>query len=582
MDREARRKFEAYRRSTGPIENTVIDDLNHGELDRAGFIRRGAMFGLSASVLSTALVAAGEAPVAFAHGTAKAPPKAKPVKGGRLRVAFTPPTQPVDDPFKIVTGASTVAGVVGEYLMRVQTDLTLAPQLGVAWKPNADASAWTVNLRPGVKFQNGLNNPGKNLAPEDVVATWKRLADPSSGSQAISSTRGVLTSDGIVPGPRGDQVTFNLQTPTASFPYIMGSNTYQAIILPSTYQLGSFVKHPQTTGAFQLTDYVPGPGGHATYDRNPNWWGGTVWLDGVDATLYSDPAATNLALLGGNLDLLAGINRTVNAGVFNNPQFTIQQAKSGGHQEFAIRVDNGKPWNDPRVRRALALSIDRPGMIKTLWGGYADLGNDSPFAPVYPSTTPPPAVPQRVKNVKMAKQLLAAAGYANGLPSTYDWTVAQELNSPDFAQIVQQQAKEVGINLNLKTESTSIYYGGSQTGPPNGWGNTPWLNDPLTITGWGARAVPNVFLTSALQTGGVWNESHYSNPKFDAAVKSYLAAVALSDQRKYSKVLETILLNDTPTIYANFFNVIAAQTKKVNNYTLSTGATWYSNVWLSP
>jgi peptide/nickel transport system substrate-binding protein len=578
MDREARRKFEAYRRSAGPIENSVIDDLNGGEVDRAGFIRRGAMFGLSASVLSSALIAAGEAPVAFAKNA----PKAKPVKGGRLRVAFTPPTQPVDDPFKIVTGASTVAGVPGEYLMRVQTDLTLAPQLAVAWTPNKDGSAWTVKLRPNVKFQNGVNQAGKNLAPEDVVATWKRLADPTTGSQAISSTKGILDPSGVVAGPAGDQVTFNLLQPTASFPYILGSNTYQAIILPSTYQLGTYVKKPQTTGAFQLTDYVPGPGGHATYERNPNWWGGTVWLDGVDATLYSDPAATNLALLSGNIDLLAGINRSVNAGVFNNPKFNISQAKSGGHTEFCIRVDNGKPFNDPRVRRALALSLDRPGLIKTLWGGYADLGNDSPFAPVYPSTTPPPAVPQRAKNVKQAKQLLAAAGYANGLPGTYDWTVAQESNSPDYAQVVQQSAKEVGINLNLKTESTSIYYGGSQTGPPNGWGATPWLNDPLTLTGWGARAVPNVFLTSGLQTGGVWNAPHYSNPKFDSTLKSYIGAVALSDQRKYSKQLELILLNDTPTIFAWFSNVVAATTKNVNNYTLSTGATWYSNVWLTP
>jgi peptide/nickel transport system substrate-binding protein len=421
---------------------------------------------------------------------------------------------------------------------------------------------------------------GKTLAPEDVVATWKRLADPSSGSQAISSTKGVLSSDGVVAGPRGDQVTFNLQTPTASFPYIMGSNTYQAIILPSTYQLGSFVKKPQTTGAFQLVEYVPGPGGHAKYEKNPNWWGGRVPLDGIDAGLYSDPAALNLAMLGGQIDLLAGLSASANAGLFNNPKFNILAAKSGGHVQFAMRVDADHPFKDARVRTALALSLDRPALIKALYGtGNADLGNDSPFAPVYPSTSP--GVPQRHKDVKAAKQLLAAAGFASGLPGSYVLTVPIEGVSPQFAEIIQAGAKEVGINLTLKTESTSVFYGGSQTGPPTGWGTTPWLNDPLTLTGWGARAVPNVFLTSSLKTGGVWNESHYANPAADKLIDSFTGAIALSDQRKYSKQIQTLLLKDTPVIFAYFTNNLAATGKNVNNYLLTTGSSWFSQVWLS-
>ena len=84
MDREARRHLDEFRHEAGPIENTLIDELVDGELSRADFIRRATVFGLSASVIGTALAALGEAPLAFAGSeTGQA--------GGRLRVAITPP-----------------------------------------------------------------------------------------------------------------------------------------------------------------------------------------------------------------------------------------------------------------------------------------------------------------------------------------------------------------------------------------------------------------------------------------------------------------------------------------------------------
>ena len=66
--------------------------------------------------------------------------------------------------------------------------------------------------------------------------------------------------------------------------------------------MGTFSKTPQTTGAFIMTSYTPGVG--AKFDRNPNWWAGKSLLDGVDATYYSDNAAVDAAMLGGQVDLM--------------------------------------------------------------------------------------------------------------------------------------------------------------------------------------------------------------------------------------------------------------------------------------
>ena len=77
-----------------------------------------------------------------------------------------------------------------------------------------------------------------------------------------------------------------------------------------------------------------------------------------------------------------------------------------------MRVDLHNPLRDWRVRQAIALTLDRPAIARTLFSKYADLGNDNPFAPAFISTDK--RVPQRHKDIRKAKQLMAAAGYPKG------------------------------------------------------------------------------------------------------------------------------------------------------------------------
>src|SRR6476646_2179024 len=113
MDRETRREFEAYRRiEAGPVENTLIDELLDGDVDRREFFRRATLFGLSASAIAGALAALGEAPVAFA-----APEAVR--AGGRLRVAIIPPPVKSLDPHTYLDqGGLETGGIAGEFLTR--------------------------------------------------------------------------------------------------------------------------------------------------------------------------------------------------------------------------------------------------------------------------------------------------------------------------------------------------------------------------------------------------------------------------------------------------------------------------------
>jgi peptide/nickel transport system substrate-binding protein len=544
MDREWRKLVDGVRRR-GPIERTLLDEYFDVKYDRREFIRRATVFGLSAATIAAVLEACGTSTTTSGK------------VGGRLRVGIIPPPAHTIEPHTFADqGALETGSIAGEHLIRTAPGLQLVAELATSWTPNNDASAWTVKLRSGVKFQTG-----QALTADDVVATYNRLVDPTSGSQAISAFKGALSPGGI---KKVDDLTvmFQLDNPTASFPYLLSSTTYQGIILPANYKLGTFTTTPQTTGAFKLTSYTPGVG--AKYDRYDGWWGGHANLDGVDATYYTDAAAADAALIAGTIDLIGQIQLATDRSLFNNAKVQIFSAHGATHRQVPMRVDLNNPLKDAKVRQAIALSLDRPSIVKTLFTSFADVGNDTPWAPVYPSSVGSPDVPQRAQDLTQAKQLLSAAGFPNGFAITL--TTEQTGEIPQLAQIIQSSVKQIGIDMTLNILTATAYFDGSQTGPPSGWGNTPWLNAPMNITDWGHRAVPNVFLTAALETGGVWNAAHYANPAFDAAAKGFVGAIALSDQRSFAKQAETILLADTPVIFPYFYYYLAAGSKSVSGY----------------
>ena len=163
MDRETRRLVEEFRRNdAGPIENNLIDELIEGDLDRQEFLRRASVFGLGAGTIGLLLRYIGEADLAFA-----APVAAK--AGGTLRVGMLGFGSSLE-PYQLrEAGSLGLAGIPGEYLTFSNPALQVKPWLATSWKPNADGTVWTFQLRQGVKFHNG-----KTMTADDVVASFKQ------------------------------------------------------------------------------------------------------------------------------------------------------------------------------------------------------------------------------------------------------------------------------------------------------------------------------------------------------------------------------------------------------------------------
>jgi peptide/nickel transport system substrate-binding protein len=546
MDRETKRLFEEFRRNeAGPIENNLVDELVGGDLDREEFLRRATMFGLGAGTIGMLLRFAGEE-TAFG-----APSAVAQKRGGTLRVGLTAFASSLEPYLLREAGTLAFAGIPGEYLTFSNNALQVKPWLATSWRPNANLTVWTFQLRRNVKFHNG-----KTMTADDVVASFRQYLTEKTSQLLSAIPNSLLEASGVVKtGPY--TVQFRLKQPNNAFPNLVSQTTYQAIIQPAAIAAkpGSWVSSGMIgTGAFRLKSYTPNR--RAELVRFPNYWGGNPPLDGAILTFYEGTAPQVLALRAGQLDLCMQLSPPEVRTFRSNSRFKVFSAPTSAHRMFGLRTDRD-PFRDARVRRAIALTLNRPDLIQRLLLGSGTLGNDSPFWSKFPSTDP--SIKQRRQNLELARSLLQAAGQPNPKFTITTWRFA---DLPDYAAAIQAAGRQVGMDIDLEVMTADDYYGGGA----DYYATTPWINRPATITEYGARGVPNLFMTAAYQSDGIWNAAHYKNAAFDAAAKNYLASADLKGQRAATKKMAGLLLRDTPVITAYFITYVTAGSARVRNY----------------
>jgi peptide/nickel transport system substrate-binding protein len=538
---EPTRRVDEFRRTSSEIENHLIDELSAGKISRREFVRRGTVLGLSLPALSFIAAACGGDDDAAATGATDTSGGA-PQAGGTLRTATLPPAGALDPLTVGDEGGLAVLGQSGEYLAWSDDELMLQPRIAESWEPNEDGSVWTFAIRQGVTFHDG-----QPLTAEDVVATMEYHL--GNESNALSALTGVLSA-GNTRLVDEATVEFTLDAPNGNFPYLLSSDNYNLIILPKTFT-GDWESDFIGTGPWVLETYTPEVG--ATYTKNADYWDTTRMplADTSEVKFYEDEQARVLALQGGEVDIVSNFSVAGGGALLEDPSFTIIEIRAAQHRKIHMRLDM-EPFEDKRVRQAMALAIDRQAMVDGLFEGKADLGNDSPFAPVFPSTDP--SVPQRTQDLEQARQLLQAAGKGDGFTVTLEsW---QGFEIPDLAVLVQNAAAEIGVTVELQITDDGAYYGDFT------YGGSRWLDSPFGITDWGHRGVPNVLLSSALGSEGPWNAPHFKNPQFDALLADYAAAFDLDSQRAVAKQIQELLLDETPAIYPYFYFHLAA-TKNV-------------------
>ena len=547
-------ELDRLRTGRSEVENHYIDELMAGRLNRRDFLRRGTAVGMSVPLLGAILAACGSS---SSSGTSAAAGPAK--HGGTLRVAIATPAAAVNPLTVADAGGLSMLNQTGEFLIFDNNlKLRLEPMLALSWKPNGDGSVWTFKLRKGVKFHNGAA-----MTADDVVYTFKQLSDPKNASNALSTFTGVLKPSGVRKVD-SSTVEFQLEAPNGNFPYLVSSDNYNAIIVPAGTDFGKWQKTFIGTGAFKLGSYTQSVG--ASFVPNPGYWGPKPLLAGTQFKFYSSQQPQIVALEGGDVDVIGQFVPAGATSLLNNSAYRIIKLKSANHREMSMRNDQA-PFTDPRVRQAVALTLDRPGMVSALLSGDGSVANDYPFGPRYPSTDT--SVAQRTQDIAKAKQLLTAAGHPKGFNVTLVTEDYQEI--PQLAQVIKADAAKAGININLNIESQSNYYGKAT------YGNSDWLDGSMSLVDYGDRGVPNVYLEAPLTSSGPWNAARFHNKSYDGLVKQYVAALDLQTQRKIAGQIEQLLLSQTPIVIPYWINGLTASKSNVGGLNPTSISQLYLN-----
>lgn len=492
-----------------------------GLLSRRDFLRAAAALGLSLTAAQS-----------LAGLTVRAQTGPAPRRGGILRVAADPAT--TIDPVKLdSSGGIAIVQQVAEYLVWTEADLSLRPVLATSWRPDPDASTWVFELRRGVRFHNG-----QEMTADDVVATFQRLVDPEVASPA----RGALSFLQKENVEKVDRYTvrFRLDRPVGDFPYY--TQVYQAVILPAGYD-GDFASNPVGTGPFRLVEYRPQE--RAVLERNPDYWDAPrPYLDGVHIGLYQEATPQVVAMQAGEVDVILAPPYQEAQPLFSDPAVQILSASSGTHRQLTMRVDQ-RPFNDRRVREAVALCFDRPALLQGLFGGMGDLGNDHPISPVYPEHRP---LPQRSQDYARARRLLAEAGYPNGFE--IDLYTAQYLELPRFAVFAQQMLQPAGIRARLHVEPLNLYY-------------SHWTDVPFGLTDWASRPTATEILSLAFRCDAEWNAPHWCHPEFDRLVVELQGESDPERRGELATEIARILNHEVPAVIPYFTEVLRAARRSV-------------------
>jgi peptide/nickel transport system substrate-binding protein len=521
-----------------------------------GYMSRREFIGLAGAATGTLLLGAC-VPVTPAPAPEAAPSEAVPSRearrGGTLRIAF-PGTSGQLDPALYTTQEDYMIGfALYNGLVWVDQTLTPQPDLAESWTPSGDLLTWTFKLKEGIKFQHGTP-----FTADDVVYTFERIMDEALGSpfrSVIGFVEGVEKTDDYT-------VNIQLKTPSADLHTLLGQA--QARIVPHDRTTEQLSEEPLGTGPFVLKEYVPGD--HTTLVRKEDYWEeGIPYLDEVRHVYMPEEATQIAALTGGSIDIMQQVGFENITTVDQHPDTTVAEARSGQYQDIVMRVTE-EPFTDNRVRMALKYCVDRSGVRQVVLQGLGDLGNDHPIPPISPVYAD---LPIREQNHGKAKELLAEAGYPDGLDITL-------ITSPvrpglvEYAVAFQEMAKPAGVNVEIERVPADQYW------------SEYWMKVPLCMSNWTLRATADETLTTAYHSEAKWNESDFRSPELDRLIEDARGEQDQDKRKELYGEAQKLLSDEGGVIISYFKPVVQGVRNEVQNFHPHPTA-WIrvNDVWLS-
>jgi peptide/nickel transport system substrate-binding protein len=436
----------------------------------------------------------------------------EPQRGGTLRVALPASPTTLDPALSFVFQDFLLSGVLYERLTLTRGPATVEPALATAWEASEDGLRWTFTLREGVTFHDG-----SPFGAEDVVYTFERVLDPDMGSLGYSLLNTVTDVTAV------DDLTvqFDLARPSVDFPILISYSNVG--IVPRGRSSEELAERPVGTGSFRFAEYIPGE--RLRMVRNEDYWQPDLpYLDELQH-VYIPEAATRLQALSSRaVDMIWNLPLEQIPTVESTADLRLEEIPEASYQHIILN-QNFAPLDDPQVREALKLSVDRQGVLQAAAQGRGTIANDQPIPPWY---THYADIPSGEQDITRARELLAEAGYADGL--TLDMaTSAARPGMLETAIAFQEMAQQANITINLERLSNDIYW-------------NEYLNYPLALSN-NSYIPPSMdgHLNLTFHSNGLWNETFYVNPELDDLIEK-VNAEATEEQRAdlYAQIQQII------------------------------------------
>jgi len=336
------------------------------------------------------------------------------------------------DPTSAAAGAidSVLYSNVFEGLTRFMGDGAVVPGLAESWEISDDGLTYTFKLHDGVVFHDGTALDG-----EDVKFSLDRARAEDSTNAQKALFAGIT--DVTVVDPQ--TVTVTLAEPNGNFLFNLAWGD-AVIVAPES--IDNIKTNPVGTGAFKFANWVQGD--KIEIERNPGYWGTPATLDSATFKFISDPTAAFAAVMAEDVDVFSGFPAPENLPQFEaDPRFQVLVGSTEG--ETILSTNNQQPpFDDVRVREAVAHAIDRQAIIDGAMFGYGTpIGSHfAPHNPAYVDLTG-----NSNFDPEKAKTLLAEAGFPDGFTTTL------HLPPPSYArrggEIIAAQLAEVGIKAEI-------------------------------------------------------------------------------------------------------------------------------------